>query len=145
MKVYMAGPLFTTAERDFNATVAAVLRSKGHEVFLPQEIEQAGDKTTARSIFDGDVAGIEEAEVVVACMDGPDPDSGTCWECGLAANFKPVIVYRTDIRNEEPFGPFNLMLHQSATAVLDCKWDSAGAVAEKIAAALVAIPRDKLV
>src|SRR6266508_6190342 len=22
------------------------------------------------------------AEVVVANMDGPDPDSGTCWECG---------------------------------------------------------------
>jgi len=32
-----------------------------------------------------------------------------------------VILYRTDIRREEDFGPFNLMLHQSADASLDCR------------------------
>jgi nucleoside 2-deoxyribosyltransferase len=40
MKLYFAGPLFTTAERDFNAALAAQLRRAGHEVFLPQEAEQ---------------------------------------------------------------------------------------------------------
>ena len=27
---------------------------------------------------------IDWADMVVACMDGPDPDSGTAWECGYA-------------------------------------------------------------
>jgi nucleoside 2-deoxyribosyltransferase len=34
---------------------------------------------TARTIFDADVAGIEWCDVLVACMDGPDPDSGTAY------------------------------------------------------------------
>jgi nucleoside 2-deoxyribosyltransferase len=102
LKIYLAGPLFTTAERDFNAALAALLRDRGHEVFLPQEHEQRD--VTARAIFESDVAGIEWCDVLVACMDGPDPDSGTSWECGSVAGRKPVILFRTDIR-EEAFRP----------------------------------------
>jgi nucleoside 2-deoxyribosyltransferase len=47
-KIYMAGPLFTTAERDFNAALAAQLRAAGHEIW-PQESEQRD--ATALSIF----------------------------------------------------------------------------------------------
>ena len=72
-------------------------------------------------------------------MDGPDPDSGTCWECGSVHKRKPVILYRTDIRSEEPFGPFNLMLHRSAAASLDCRWDSVAAIASKICDALAVL------
>ena len=82
MKIYLAGPLFTTAERDFNLRLAHSLRQAGHEVFLPQENEQRSK--TAREIFEEDLAGLDWAEIVVANMDGPDPDSGTCWECGYA-------------------------------------------------------------
>ena len=135
MRIYWAAGMFTTAERDFNATVVAGLRKMGHEVFLPQEQEQR--EATARTIFLGDVRGIDWADVVVANIDGADPDSGTCWEAGYAYNKKPVILYRTDIREErEPFGPYNLMLHQSATKVLNCKWDSAAAITFKIDAAI---------
>lgn len=135
-KLYLAGPLFTTAERDFNRNLAAVLREAWEfECFLPQESEQK-PPVTADGIFAGDVAGIEWADAIVANMDGPDPDSGTCWECGSVWQRKPVILYRTDIRNEDPFGPFNLMLHRSADAVLDCKWLSVAAIAESIAHAL---------
>jgi hypothetical protein len=97
MKLYFAGPLFTTAERDFNAALAAQLRRAGHEVFLPQEAEQRN--ATAGAIFAGDVQGIDWCDVVVACMDGPDPDSGTAWECGVVYRRKPVILYRTDRRS----------------------------------------------
>ena len=69
----------------------------------------------------------------MACMDGADPDSGTCWECGYAHGRKPVVLYRTDIREEgPPFGPYNLMLHQAADSVLDCKWLSVEQIADKI-------------
>jgi nucleoside 2-deoxyribosyltransferase len=66
-----------------------------------------------------DVAAIDWADMVVACMDGPDPDSGTAWECGYAyAKGKPVICYRTDFRitGDTEGAPYNLMLSESAAA-----------------------------
>jgi nucleoside 2-deoxyribosyltransferase len=119
MRIYLAGPLFTTAEREFNLRLTQRLRQAGHKVFLPQESEQR--TMTAREIFAGDVAGIDWAEVVVANMDGPDPDSGTCWECGYAYKRKPIIVFRTDFRAADEPGkaPYNLMLTESATVRLD--------------------------
>src|SRR5438477_1466539 len=82
MKIYLAGPLFTTAEREFNVKLANLLRNAGHEVWLPQEHEQR--HTSAEEVFRKDVEGIEWSEVVLDNMDGPDPHSGTCWECGYA-------------------------------------------------------------
>jgi nucleoside 2-deoxyribosyltransferase len=131
MKIYLAGPLFTTAERMFNAELAKLLRDFRHDVFLPQETEQRS--ATPRQIFDSDVAGIDWSEVVVANMDGLDPDSGTCWECGYAHGKKPVILFRTDIREEgPPFGPFNLMMHQATGGWLDCKGSSIAEIAALI-------------
>jgi nucleoside 2-deoxyribosyltransferase len=116
-KIYLAGPLFSLAEQGFNAELARFLESQGFEVFLPQEHEPR-DKT-ARAIFDMDVAAIDWADMVVACMDGPDPDSGTAWECGYAyAKGKPIVCYRTDFRitGDTEGAPYNLMLSESATA-----------------------------
>ena len=81
-KIYLAGPLFTLAEQTFNAALARFLESKGFAVWLPQEHEPR--RNTAQAIFRMDVAALDWADMVVACMDGPDPDSGTAWECGYA-------------------------------------------------------------
>jgi nucleoside 2-deoxyribosyltransferase len=117
MKLYFAGPLFSAAERAWNAEVAGGLRAAGHEVFLPQEQEPGKD---AAGIFATDVGGIDWAEALVAIMDGPDPDSGTAWECGYAYGKKPVILVGTDIRAQAGRnGPYNLMLTGSATDRLD--------------------------
>ena len=116
-KIYLAGPLFSLAEQGFNAELARFLESEGFEVWLPQEHEPR-DKT-ARAIFEMDVAAIDWADMVVACMDGPDPDSGTAWECGYAfAKGKPIVCYRTDFRitGDTEGAPYNLMLSESATA-----------------------------
>ena len=51
--------------------------------------------------------------------DGPDPDSGTCWELGYAyGRNKPSIVYRTDFRLFEGTDPINLMMTESANHVV---------------------------
>src|SRR6202044_3419996 len=116
-KIYLAGPLFSLAEQSFNADLARFLEGEGFEVWLPQEHEPRDQ--TARAIFEMDVAAIDWADMVVACMDGPDPDSGTAWECGYAyAKGKPVICYRTDFRitGDTEGAPYNLMLSESATA-----------------------------
>ena len=44
-------------------------------------------------------------------MDGADPDSGTCWECGYARG-KTVVLFRSDFRGsgDEHDIPYNAML-----------------------------------
>ena len=63
VKLYFAGPLFTTPERTWNAEICAALRAAGHEVFLPQEQEPGKD---GPGIFATDVGGIEWADGLVA-------------------------------------------------------------------------------
>jgi nucleoside 2-deoxyribosyltransferase len=116
-KVFLAGPLFTAAERSFNADLARFLEAQGLEVWLPQEREPRND--TAQAIFRKDVEGLDWADLIIACMDGPDPDSGTAWECGYAfGKGKPVICYRTDFRvaGETKGTPYNLMLSESSVS-----------------------------
>jgi nucleoside 2-deoxyribosyltransferase len=118
MRIYFAGPLFSTAERDWNVTLAAALRAAGHEVFLPQEQEPGKD---AAGIFATDVGGIDWADGLVAIMDGADPDSGTCWEVGYAYGKKPIVLVRTDMRRNAGSGGsgYNPMLTESATIRVD--------------------------
>ena len=116
-KLYLAGPLFTLAEQGFNAELARFLEGEGFEVWLPQKHEPRS--STAKAIVEMDVEALDSADMVVACMDGPDPDSGTAWECGYAyAKGKPIVCYRTDFRisGDTKDAPYNLMLSESATA-----------------------------
>jgi nucleoside 2-deoxyribosyltransferase len=119
-KIYLAGPLFTIAEQNFNADLAHFLKRHGFEVWLPQEHEPR--RHTAEAIFAMDLEALDSADVIVACMDGPDPDSGTAWECGYAyARGKPVVGYRTDFRvsGDTKGARYNLMLSESATTRLE--------------------------
>jgi nucleoside 2-deoxyribosyltransferase len=118
MRISFAGPLFTAAERDWNATLAGALRGAGHEVFLPQEQEPVKD---APGIFATDVAGIDWANCLVAIVDGADPDSGTSWEVGYAYRKKPIVLVRTDMRRNAGSGGsgYNPMLTESATIRVD--------------------------
>ena len=135
LKLYFAAPLFTSAERDWNAAIAAGLRAGGHEVFVPQE-QEPGD---APGIFAGDVAGIDWADALVAVMDSTDPDSGTSWEVGYAYGKKPNVQIRTDIRALRAYeGGYNAMLTQSATIRLDLP---AASAAEVVSAVLEALER----
>jgi nucleoside 2-deoxyribosyltransferase len=126
MKIYFAGPLFSKAEKDFNKSLANKLISYGHEVFLPQDSEQ--QQSSCRQIFVSDITGIDWSDIIIANMDGSDPDSGTCFECGYAYGKKPIIVFRTDFRkiseqqelnrDLDKKNIVNLMLTQSANHVL---------------------------
>lgn len=137
MKLYFAGPLFTTPERTWNSEVVAALRAAGHEIFLPQEQEPGKD---AAGIFATDVGGIDWADGLVAIMDGPDPDSGTCWEVGYAYGTKKAIVLvRTDFRDlAGRSGTYNPMMAESASIRLDLP---AASTTDVIAAILEALSK----
>jgi nucleoside 2-deoxyribosyltransferase/predicted secreted protein len=120
-RIYLAAPLFSDAERIFNASVARLLRANLFDVHLPQE---AGDDSDTRDIreqerlFLFNKTILEESDFIVAIIDGADADSGTAWEMGYAfALGKPVIALRTDFRRVGHHEQVNLMLEQSAKVV----------------------------
>ncbi|MGB7283194.1 MAG: nucleoside 2-deoxyribosyltransferase [Candidatus Acidiferrum sp.] len=115
MRIYLAGGLFTLAERLFNNELATQLRLKGYAVFNPQENEPREFSTGA--IFTMDKSGIDRSDVILANMDGADPDSGTAWECGYGyAKGKMVVTYRTDFRSvgEAKLCEYNIMLWEGS-------------------------------
>jgi len=120
MRIYLAGPLFTSAEQQWNRELAAELRKYDHQTWVPQEHESEVHKTA--DIFKKDVEGLIWCNAIVANMDGPDPDSGTAWECCWGSqNNRLVFAYRTDFRNAECDGaPINLMIYCSVTKYVDC-------------------------
>jgi nucleoside 2-deoxyribosyltransferase len=84
LKIYFAGPLFTPYERGFIDECAARLRAEGIEVFVPHEHELAlGRDIGAAEIFAKDRIGIEEANAMLAILDGPVIDDGTACEIGM--------------------------------------------------------------
>ena len=118
--------------------MTAALRGAGHEVFLPQEKELGQD---AAGIFAADKAGIDWADGLVAIMDGPAPDAGTCWEVGYAfGTKKSIVLVRTDFRVMAGIaGEYNPMLTQAATIRLDLPAASTTEVVSAILEALAGI------
>lgn len=116
-KIYLAGPLFTLAEREFNLDLTNFLREKGYKVLLPQEFCQ--NFFTLREVFERCRNHIDDASVVLAILDGADADSGTSWEVGYAyAKDKCILGLRTDFRETGDAGSLNCMLEFSSHAIL---------------------------
>jgi len=120
-RIYLAAPLFSEAERAYNAALAALLREHFFEVYVPQD---TGDDSHGRDLaedgrmFVSHKEALDNADAVVAIIDGADADSGTAWEMGYAfAVQKPVFALRTDFRKVGTHEHVNLMLEQSATLV----------------------------
>jgi len=111
-------------------------------VWLPQEHEPR--ERTAKAIFEEDVSGLHASDVIVANVDGPDPDSGTCWEIGYAYGKKPIILYRTDFRQagDAVNAPVNLMMSESADAVIVAPLATPKEIAAKVCDALLRLKVD---
>jgi nucleoside 2-deoxyribosyltransferase len=122
VEIYLAGPLFTQAERRWMRDIANGLRDLEYSVFLPQD--DAGSPLLQsppdfHGAFELCRDALERADLVVAVLDGCDADSGTAWECGYAyARGKPVVSIRTDFRGGEDAG-LNLMLRRSSVQVIE--------------------------
>jgi hypothetical protein len=59
MKIYLDGPLFTTAEQEFNRRLRKFLENAGHKVWLPQEHEPR--KRSTQATFETDITGPDGA------------------------------------------------------------------------------------
>src|SRR5690242_8458714 len=105
MRLYVAAPLFTEAERAFNLVLARALEAEGHDVYLPQRdtpCSEGSGRTT--NIFHANLAALRTAEAVIAVCDGVQVDDGTAWEIGYAYGRKPPGVRAADRRADRAAG-----------------------------------------
>jgi nucleoside 2-deoxyribosyltransferase len=108
MRVYLAGPLFTEAERAWLDALAARLRADGFECFVPHEAFREQAELTPADVFRVDGAGLHEADVLVAWLDGPSVDDGTACEIGIFAELvrndparhRGIVGVATDLRTD---------------------------------------------
>lgn len=108
-KVYIAGPLFSESELEFNLRMNEFLKNLGFDTFLPQEdghllselMEKGFEKDNAlQMIFQKDVEKIKDCDIIVFVMDGRVPDEGACVEIGLAYAYdKECFGLKTDSRS----------------------------------------------
>ena len=118
--IYLAAPLFSQVQRRWNRFLARVLEKAlpGTTVFLPQDTKVGGrfnDRRHFGSIFKSLTEKLSGADVVLAVLDGPDADSGACFEMGFAcARGIPVVGLRTDFRQSQERG-VNLMCSRACS------------------------------
>jgi nucleoside 2-deoxyribosyltransferase len=111
--LYLASPLFSSAERRFNEDVAKRL-GRHFTVYLPQRdgglfldlIKQGlSVDEAAQQIFAIDIKAIEAADCVVAILDGRTIDEGVAFELGYACALRKVCYgLQTDPRRLLPIG-----------------------------------------
>lgn len=117
-RAYIAGPLFSDAERSFNLLLDTIAREAGFETYLPQRDAPVLGQDNGNDVFGEELRANENADLIVANLDGVDVDSGTAFEIGYAiARGKSVIGIRTDWRAFSPNERVNLMIEQSSFIV----------------------------
>ena len=147
MRLYLAGPLFSEAERAWLDLLAARLRAEGFDPFVPHEHFADLDELSPAEVFRVDVAGVRAAEALVAWIDGPMCDDGTAVEVGIfaqlcandPARYRGIVGIATDLRLERRRGNVvgdgtNLFLHGAILA-------SGGALCWSVDEAVAALQR----
>jgi len=112
MRIYLAGPIFSQAERDWLDRLAARLRREGFECFVPHEhLDEIADPTP-ESVHALDVEALRSAHALLAWLDGPLVDDGTAAEIGVFAElvrsggpgYRGIVGLVTDLRLERRRG-----------------------------------------
>jgi nucleoside 2-deoxyribosyltransferase len=107
-KLYLAAPLFSSAELSFNSHLKNVL-SPYFNIYLPQEdgelminlvTQGMPPKLAAKRIFSDDIEALKESDIFLIVLDGRSVDEGAAFELGLAyALGKKCIGLKTDTRS----------------------------------------------
>ena len=108
MRLYVAGPLFSEAERSWLDLLAARLRAEGFECFVPHEQFAELADVTVEDVYRIDTEGLRSSNAVVAWLDGAMVDDGTACEIGMFAElvrtdserYRGIVAIATDLRLE---------------------------------------------
>lgn len=108
LRLYVAGPLFSEAERSWLDMLAARLRTEGFECFVPHEHFPELADVTVEEVYRIDTEGLRSANALVAWLDGAMVDDGTACEIGMFAElvrseserYRGIVAIATDLRLE---------------------------------------------
>ena len=91
MKIYIAGPFFSTEERMYLNEMIQYVKSifENSDLFIPMEhFIPNGDVMTnddwAKAVYQMDVNALNNSDIVIACYLGHYSDTGTAFEIGYA-------------------------------------------------------------
>ena len=112
MRIYVAGALFSEAERAWLDGLATRLRGEGFECFVPHEQFGELKELTPGEVYRVDAEGVRSANVLLAWLDGPSIDDGTACEIGMFAElverderrYRGIVGLVTDLRLERRRG-----------------------------------------
>jgi hypothetical protein len=107
-RVYVAGPLFSDAERAWLDDVSSRLRAAGVECFVPHEHFPDLTDVTTEGVYRVDADGLRSCNALLAWLDGPMVDDGTACEIGMFAElarreperYRGIVGIVTDLRLE---------------------------------------------
>ena len=134
MKIYLAGPISSEARQEWlrglKERVEESGRAKGKKVqviwpyeFIDRlEIESLGD-SAKQEVFDRCKSNLDQADLLIALLDGSQVDDGTAWEIGYFYSIKDqsrIIGIRTDFRNagETETSVVNAMIEMSCSRIV---------------------------
>ncbi len=135
MRVYFAGPLFSEAERDWIRATISKIESLAaqhgtkteiifpYDVITQSEIDSLGANAKLE-IFSRCKSHLDDADIMIALLDGPQVDDGTAWEIGyFYARKSPeqkIVGIRTDFRRagESEGAVVNAMTEMSCNQIV---------------------------
>ena len=125
-KIYLSGPLFSAAEVAWGKQLLAHLSEHlgNAKIIWPHEIIPEGEKP--EQIFEANLQALNQCDLMVAILDGPQVDDGTAWEIGyFFSQGKKILGIRTDFRRagESEKSRVNLMIECSCVMVASCMED----------------------
>lgn len=109
IKVYLAGPFFNEEQIERIEFIETLLETYDFDIFSPRQaslIKPGCSQEEMMKTFEGNVTHIDNADFVLAVLDGND--AGTMFECGYAYAKNIPVMYFNETRPEDK-GP-NLML-----------------------------------
>lgn len=83
IKIYFAGPIFTTYEREWIKCTADELRAQGFSPFVPIENPFHPEITRQKLCFNMDFSGVSGANTLLVNLNGYEVDDGTATEIGV--------------------------------------------------------------
>ncbi len=119
VRLYLAGPLFSEAERAWLDALAGRLRADGFDCFVPHEQQREELRSfeemttlTADEVYRTDAEGLRSSNALVAWLDGAAVDDGTACEIGMFAQlvadgdprYVGIVGIATDLRLERKRG-----------------------------------------
>jgi len=133
--IYLAGPLFSEAERRFNLGLTQRLEALGFDVFLPQRdgverdrppYDTMAPEERRHAMFHLDRSKVLDSDAFLFVLDGRVPDEGACVELGIAYcqkylhnGDKRLLGLYTDTRAAFIGGKLNPMVRVPLDYVVD--------------------------